>query len=196
MTVYLTSDLHLGHQLVSDLRGFATTEDHDNSVLDTLYERLRKADDLWILGDLASGGRSAEDRALSLLGLLASRTGARLHLVEGNHDSCSSVHRDGWKRQPRFLEVFDSVHAFARRRGPERLDVLLSHYPYTGDHTTEERYAYARLKDTGSWLLHGHTHHPGKISGRRSIHVGWDAWKRPVAWDEIEQIIRTVEDIR
>lgn len=192
MTVYLTSDPHFGHQLVSDLRGFPNVGEHDGRVLESYTRRIGTGDDLWILGDLSGGGRRAEERALEILLALRSTTGVRLHLVEGNHDSCASIHRDGWKRQRRFLEVFESVHAFARRRGPERVPVLLSHYPYEGDGPERgpERYGYARLKDTGAWLLHGHTHQTEKVSGPRQIHVGWDAWRRPVAWDEIEKIIR------
>lgn len=190
MTVYLTSDPHFGHELVAGLRGFGTIGEHDAAVLHSYY-RLRAGDDLWILGDLSSGGRRAEERALEILHTYREVSGVRLHLVEGNHDSCASIHRDGWKRQRRFLEVFESVHAFVRRRGPERVPVLLSHYPYEGDGPERgpERYGYARLKDTGAWLLHGHTHQTEKISGPRQIHVGWDAWRRPVAWDEIEKII-------
>lgn len=185
MTVYLTSDLHFGHQLVSDLRGYSSTGNHDEAVLASL-EGLGGQDDLWVLGDL-SATRRHERRALQLLGTLP----CRLHLVEGNHDSVASIHRDGWKRQREFLEVFTSVQAFSRKRAtPARVPVLLSHYPYAGDHTAEDRYGYARLRDTGAWLLHGHTHSTSVMElGPREIHVGWDAWRRPVAWDEIENII-------
>ena len=193
MTVYLTSDPHFGHELVAGLRGFDSTKMHDVEILQSYYLQAGAGDDLWVLGDLSGGGRATEERALDLLTMYRDTSGARLHLVEGNHDSCASIHRDGWKRQRRFLDVFESVHAFARRRGPERVPVLLSHYPYAGDGPERgpERYGYARLKDTGAWLLHGHTHQTEKVSGPRQIHVGWDAWRRPVAWDEIEKIIRS-----
>lgn len=189
MTIYVTSDPHFGHELVAGLRGFTSTGVHDSAVLDSYY-RLREGDDLWILGDLSGGGRRAEERALEILHTYREISGVRLHLVEGNHDSCASIHRDGWKRQRRFLEVFESVSAFARRRGPERTPVLMSHYPYTGDHAEEDRYAWARLRDTSTWLLHGHTHRAERVSGPRQVHVGWDAWRRPVTWGEIEDTIK------
>lgn len=197
MTIYLTSDPHFGHQLVSDLRGFPNVNEHDGRVLESYTRGIGTGDDLWILGDLSGGGRRAEDRALEILLALRATTGVRLHLVEGNHDSCASIHRDGWKRQGTFLSVFESVHAFVRRRGPGRVPVLMSHYPYEGDGPERgpERYGYARLKDTGAWLLHGHTHQTERVSGLRQIHVGWDAWRRPVAWDEIEKIITRREAV-
>lgn len=191
MGVYLTSDLHLGHRLVSDLRGFTTIAQHDDAVLASITAPLTSADDLWILGDLSGGGRAAEDRALDLLAQVRVETGARLHLVEGNHDSVASIHRNGWKQQERFRAVFVSIQAFARRRGPYGTAVLFSHYPYQGDGPGrgDGRYRYARVPDTGAWLVHGHTHDSERRSGPREIHVGWDAWRRLVEWGEIEEII-------
>lgn len=193
MTVYLTSDPHLGHKLVSQIRGFGTTDGHDEVLLDSYRNMIRKGDDLWILGDLTAGSKAAEERALELLWRFKTDVGCRLHLVNGNHDSVSSIHRDGYKRQPRFRLTFDSIQDFARKRGPDRQPVFLSHYPYLaagdGPGRGEARYPEYRLPDMGHWLIHGHTHQLEKVSGPRSIHVGWDAWRRPVAWDEITTII-------
>lgn len=185
MTLYLTSDLHLGHALVADIRGYGQdVATHDEWIMSALH-RLTEQDDLWILGDITSGTRSAETRALELLGSLK----CRLHLVNGNHDSCSSIHRDGWKRQESFRAVFASIQDFARRRGPAGATVMMSHYPYRVDHTEVARYDQYRLRDEGAWLLHGHTHQTHVRTSAREIHIGWDTWSRPVAWSEIEAII-------
>ncbi|AXE39115.1 hypothetical protein JS278_01959 [Acidipropionibacterium virtanenii] len=185
MSVYLTSDLHISHRKVAGIRGFDDLAAHDRTVMSSLHKKLRAEDDLWILGDL-SASTDGEAEALALLAELP----CRLHLVCGNHDRVSAIHRDGWKHQRRFMEVFTSVSEFARRRGPDGVQVLLSHYPYgDADHTDRARYTQWRLPDEGAWLCHGHTHQPERISGPRQIHVGWDAWHRPVAWHEIEKII-------
>lgn len=193
MTIFLTSDPHFGHRKVAEIRGFDSTEEHDRAVLRSYYQAVGGRDDLWILGDLSAGGRAQEDRALGLLDIIRKEKGTRLHLITGNHDSASPVHRDGWRRQRSFLEVFDSVQAYARRRGPGRIPVFLSHFPYAaqgdGPHREGARYLEHRLPDMGHWLVHGHTHQSEQVSGPRSIHVGFDAWRRPVAWSEIEQII-------
>lgn len=193
MTTHLTSDPHFGHVKVALIRGFATTDEHDEAVLDSYRAALRKGDDLWILGDLTAGGRAAEERALELLWRLREDVGVRLHLVNGNHDSVSGVHRDGYKRQRRFMLTFDSVQDFARRRGPAREPVFLSHYPFAADgdgpHREGARYLEYRLPDMGQWLIHGHTHQPEFRSGPRSLHVGWDSHRKPVPWSTIEQII-------
>lgn len=190
MTVYLTSDLHFGHKLVSGLRGFDDPADHDLAVWASLVGELNRNDDLWVLGDISSGSSTSEAWALEQLATVKRDTGCRLHLITGNHDSVSPIHRDAHKRQRSFLGVFDSVQAFARRRGPDRVPVLLSHFPYSADHTEDERYGYARLRDEGHWLLHGHTHSTQVRTGPREIHVGWDAWRGPVSWDKIERLIQ------
>lgn len=78
-----------------------------------------------------------------------------------------------------FHEVFEGVAPFARLRW-NREPVLLSHFPYDGDHTREDRHREFRLKDHGMPLLHGHTHSSHKFSksrfGTLQIHVGVDAW--------------------
>lgn len=189
----LTSDPHFGHFKVSQIRGFVNTDQHDEAVLGSYRRALRQGDDLWILGDLTAGGKASEERALDLLLDLKHEKGVRLHLVNGNHDSVSGVHRDGFKRQRRFMLTFDSVQDFARKRGPGRVPVFLSHYPFAsagdGPHREGARYLQYRLPDMGDWLLHGHTHQPERVSGPRSIHVGWDAHRGPVPWGQIEQII-------
>ena len=194
MTLYLTSDPHLGHAKVAELRGYANAETHDLAVMHSYAETLTPNDDLWILGDISSGSSTGERHALATLAQLAEETGARLHLVAGNHDSCSPIHRNAWRRHAVFLAVFESVQSLARRRGPDRRDVLMSHYPYPaagdGPHRPGARYQYARVPDGPAWLLHGHTHQPERLSGPRSIHVGWDAWRRPVPWHEIETLIK------
>lgn len=184
MTVYLTSDLHFGHAKVAAIRGFGESIRAHDDAISTSLSGLTDRDDLWILGDI-SASKAGENIAFIRLGALP----CKLHLICGNHDRCSAIHRDGWKHQREWLEVFDSIQEFARRRGPDRIPVMLSHYPYTGDHTEKDRFTQYRLRDEGSWLCHGHTHQPEIISGPRQIHVGWDAWHRPVSWEEITDCI-------
>jgi calcineurin-like phosphoesterase family protein len=142
----------------------------------------------WVLGDLAV---SRPDRALALLNLLPGRK----HLIVGNHDRCHPMHRTAHKHQRAYLDVFDSVQAFARRRIGDQA-VLLSHFPYASDHTDEVRYTQYRLRDEGMWLLHGHTHGPERRHGHE-IHVGVDAWDlAPVSLEQIESLMGGDHDDR
>jgi calcineurin-like phosphoesterase family protein len=187
MSVWFTSDLHLGHARVTEDRGFATPDDHDKAIFDSILTNVRRGDQLWILGDLTVGGRGAEDRALCELNVFRNVTGIELHLIPGNHDSVHPMaNRNSHNRLRAFLEVFESVQLFARRK-IARQTVLMSHFPYVGDHTEVDRGVKFRLQDDGDWLLHGHTHsgYTRDADSDRQIHVGWDAWNKPVHLDWI-----------
>ena len=168
MSVWFTADLHLGHRLVTGHRGFGEdTDKHDWTIMNNWSKVVHPKDQVWVLGDLAV---SSPTRALVLLSDLPGRK----HLIAGNHDGCHPMHRDSHKRVGEYLEVFESVQPFARRR-IEGEDVLLSHFPYNKDRH-EVRYTQYRLRDEGRWLLHGHTHQADQRREGREIHVGVDAW--------------------
>lgn len=82
----------------------------------------------------------------------------KIHLT-GN--SVSGIHRNGYKQQRRWLEVFESVQDYTRVRLYGR-NVLMSHYPYArsgdGPERPGARYMEWRLPDTGKGLIHAHTH--------------------------------------
>jgi len=190
MSVWFTSDLHLGHQKVAQERGFDDPDAHDVAIYDILEATLKRGDQLWILGDMTVGGSAAEAGALFGLGAIAAPAhGIELHLIAGNHDSVHPMaNRNSHNRQRAFMQTFTSVQLFARRKIAGQ-PVLLSHFPYEGDHSEADRGVQYRLRDEGEWLLHGHTHSADRTDGTRQLHVGWDAWRRPVHLDEIADII-------
>lgn len=187
---YYWSDLHLGHQKVAEIRGFKTVEGHDEFLMDSWQSTVSPQDHVWILGDISSGGSDGESKALELI---KSLNGTK-HLIAGNHDSVSSIHRDSWKHQEKFRDVFASVENFARHR-IAKTEVLLSHFPYEGDHSgKEERYSQYRLKDLGSFLIHGHVHDEWlaceSAKGSVMLNVGVDKWSTPVHLDKISRFMR------
>lgn len=198
MARYWIADLHLGHEKVAKLRGFAGAAEHDTKIFDQL-DKLTEDDDLWVLGDISSGRAEGEERALWHLSI----TKAKLHLIAGNHDSVSSTHRNGYKKQREWMEVFESVQQFGRMR-LNGMNVLMSHYPYarSGDGANREgaRYLEYRLPDTGLPLIHGHTHqsepHMPKYydlseegTGSGKIQTGWDTQQFCVSWDAHRRLV-------
>lgn len=205
--VWFSSDTHFLHKLVAGHRGFAGSLEHDEAVIDRWNATVRPDDLVWHLGDVGLGNETG------ILNLAAHLNG-RKQLVTGNHDACWPGHRDARKHQRRWLEIFESVQAFARIRLDGRV-VLLSHMPYEGDHVGEDRHTQFRLRDEGAWLLHGHTHltsrlgpHPrfltfmDPVTGDpgvrqplgREVHVGLDAWDlRPASEAGILGVIRDYE---
>lgn len=186
MNTWFTSDLHLGHERVAQLRGFSDVETHDAAILDNWISAVDPIDIVWMLGDLCLG--NPEPAINALLGLPG-----RKHLISGNHDKCHGLHKDAHKWQPRYLAAFDSVQTFARRNINGE-DVLLSHFPYRMDHTPEPRYGQWRLRDEGAWILHGHTHGRTRRVGRE-IHVGTDAWDfTPVSLSTIAMLMNEADN--
>lgn len=181
---WFTSDTHFDHTLVAGLRGFDSTEEHDKALVANWNAVVRPADRVWHLGDVGMGRLA---RFADRLGEL----NGEIHLITGNHDACSPIHRDAHKHQADWLNLgFASIQAYARVR-LRGANLLLSHFPYrgSGDHTAEERYSQYRFVDDGLWLLHGHTHSTERQRGRQ-IHVGLDAWNlAPVSVDTISDMI-------
>lgn len=229
--VWFTSDLHVGHPKVAQLRADDVglvmdasyrTEDemrarivewHDSMLAARWDAVVAPGDVVWVVGDISSGTATGQ---LSALDWIRARNGDK-HLVPGNHCGPHPLHRDSHKWLPIYLDgAFKTVQLAAKRRIPLReghITAMVSHFPYTGDHTDEDRYPEWRLPDYGHYILHGHTHSPEKLSigGREAkrrgaalrnkparinqIHVGLDAWEyKPVALDQIIEIIQGLED--
>ncbi len=166
---YFIADLHIGHENVAKRRFGPDLSIGEASALQTemIFDRiaaLTKSDDLWILGDLTNGSRADEKILLRMLAeLKASKQGpGSLHLIAGNHDSVSPIHRRSHNKQKEFLEVFDSVQHFAKLTFNKQ-EVMLCHFPYAnlGDGPGRPypgRYNEHRLPNKGLPLIHGHTH--------------------------------------
>lgn len=191
---YWIGDLHLGHLKVAQLRGFSTVVEHDHHLL-TQLSYIHPDDTVWVMGDISSGKPDDEQRALELLATL----GLQLHLIAGNHDSVSSIHRQGFKQQRRWLEVFQSVQQFGRI-AVEAEPVLMSHYPYEhsgdGPGRGEARYSTYRLPDRGLPLLHAHTHQPSPHMSTeqgddlQQLCTSWDSFRRPVTDSDVNEWIK------
>ncbi len=79
---WTVSYLHLGHRLVSELRGFVSTDQHDAVILNNLREIPDRVT-LVCLGDISV---RRDDEALQRLGELKREKSFRMILVPGNHD--------------------------------------------------------------------------------------------------------------
>lgn len=215
-TVWFTSDLHLQHARVAVHRAERAmicidSQDpeghcvrwHDRTLALHWDAAVKPNDQVWVLGDLSVGGAEATAYALNWI---HDRPGEK-HLVPGNHCPVHPMHRDSHRWMSAYMQVFASVQPFARRRVAGR-EVLLSHFPYEGDHTDEQRFTQYRLRDEGLWLMHGHTHRrerlsastpiyrlqPGQLIPPNQIHVGVDAWGlKPVSTDSIDYLLCQVE---
>lgn len=206
MTTYLTSDLHIGHQVQAWYREHgwfpADTDEvtpevvrnHDAMLAANWDVAVRKDDVVWVLGDLTANNRVLE----YALDWVQARPGTK-HLVLGNHDPAHPMHSDSQKWEHRYHRVFDSMGTTRTRKMTLRDGtshrVLLSHFPYQGDsQTREDRDVQFRLRDEGRPLLHGHTHSPHQVTrtvaNTPQFHVGVDARDYfPVSLDQVVDLL-------
>ncbi len=105
MSVFITSDLHLGHPKLADLRGFNSVSEHDDAIMHEL-SKLGKRTKLFILGDIAWN-----ETAFSKLSELE----CTMDAVLGNHDTLSAKV---------YAETFNKVYGMVRYK-----NLWLSHCP-------------------------------------------------------------------
>lgn len=189
MTQFRTSDLHLGHGNVIKYSGrpFASADEMNEGIVERWNSVVGPDDDVDVLGDVCMGKLS---ETLPIIGLL----NGRKVLLPGNHDKCWHGHRKSSGPQ-RFLDagfaevITDAYELPVTFIGDHRL--FMCHFPYSGDHTEEDRYDDQRPQDDGhTWILHGHVHEAWLQRGRQ-INVGLDAWGGYPASDE--QILALIE---
>lgn len=161
---WFSSDQHFFHKNVIELcsRPFSSLEQMHLTMVQNWTERVQPDDLVYILGDFCFGGTEKWKWAMSHLP-------GKKHLIMGNHD---------WgKFKPHRTAEFgleSCQHGLTIEIEPLG-SVVLSHFPYSGDHTELDRFQERRPVDTGGFLLHGHVHCLWKKNGKQ-INVGVDQW--------------------
>lgn len=136
------SDLHLGHSnLLNGYRGrfFKSKEEHDEVILDNVFNLLKRGDRLYHLGDLAWKYTSEDYKKLFDR---FHKARIDLILVEGNHDKVSQWKHKAIKSISQIKEI--SV---------EGQSIVMCHYPIL----VHNRSHYSNV-----WQLFGHIHHGDK----------------------------------
>jgi calcineurin-like phosphoesterase family protein len=186
--LFFTADTHFGHRAMIEngwRPQFSTVEEMDEALIERWNLMVGPRDTVWHLGDFGMGGQA------KFLPLVPKLHGT-IHLITGNHDNPWPGGRQSFKFQSAWLAAgFASVQAYARRNiGGQQ--VMLSHFPYAGDHVGEDRAAQYRLRDLGLPLLHGHVHSEWKTRGRQ-INVGVDVWDfTPLHLSSVETLVKRV----
>lgn len=185
-----------------DFNALVDVEHHDRTVINRINARVGKQDELYILGDLSSGGTTNLRRALSLLDGLHVPP-SRRHLILGNHDGFRMKPSNAADIAVRFGSVSDNLFIDI-----DGIPAILSHVPRYEylDGSVREGMASNSLEKTLRKYaprvpydiihLYGHTHgrNPDEFDGW-SINVGLDAWNlRPVSEDEIKKVLLVAQD--
>ena len=174
--VYVTSDLHLGHERIIELcdRPFGSVGQMNDEILDGINAVVKNQDTLVICGDIVMGKLELTMRMLRRI------KAARIWLLPGNHDRFSLAFKHGGavevRRGKRAMWQAQYEGVWSDNRGRPRTTarvrsvrvepdvvssawlvplagqrVLMSHYPYVGDsdELKKDRYAELRPRDTG-----------------------------------------------
>lgn len=123
-----------------DHRGFAGVEEMNETMIEKWNARVRKKDEVVIIGDLSFGSARETNE-------LVRRLRGKLYLIRGNHD------RFVWGR-----ELDESLFQWIRpyeELSDNRRKVILCHYPimcYNG------QYRLDKEGNPRTYMLHGHIH--------------------------------------
>lgn len=140
---YYISDLHFFHGNLNtkmDFRGFGSAEEMNEYMLQKWNAKVRRNDEVIILGDL-SWGKAEETNAL------LKRLNGRLYLIQGNHDRFL---KDKDYDSSRFVWIkpYEELHDNKRK-------IILCHYPimcYNGQYRLDEN------ENPKTYMLYGHVH--------------------------------------
>lgn len=140
---YYIADLHFFHGALNDKmdrRGFASVEEMNEYMIEKWNKKVRKNDDVVIIGDLSWGNVQETDALLQ-------RLKGKLYLVCGNHDrfvNDKKMNPDRFKWIKHYAELSDN-----------RRKVVLCHYPimcYNGQYRVDEK------GEPKTYMLYGHVH--------------------------------------
>ena len=140
---YYIADLHFFHEAMNremDCRGFENGEEMNEYMLGKWNKKVRRNDEVVILGDLSWGNAEQTNR---LLGQLK----GKLYLIQGNHDR---FHRN----KELDAGLFQWIRPY-EELSDNRRKVILCHYPvmcYNG------QYRLDKDGNPGTYMLHGHIH--------------------------------------
>lgn len=139
MAVYFTSDLHLGHEKILSIRTqFQSIDEHDMFLIEKWNKKVKKNDEVYILGDLSFRSRHQVSYYLSQMR-------GKKHLIIGNHDNC-------WMRKMRDIEEFFESMDYLKTIKFQKKQITLCHYPML-------EWPGSRYLESGtSFLIHGHIH--------------------------------------
>lgn len=181
--VWHISDTHFLHERCSvHWRGFSSVTEHDECIISRCRDLIGPRDIVNVHGDCGMSG--GEDAILERV----ARIPGEKHLLLGNHDRPFPGSKGARNHQARWMQVFRSVSLLDWRTIGGR-PVMMSHLPYRGDHSPQDRHVRWRPRDEGDWLLCGHVHAEWLISGRQ-INTGVDWWGfAPVPGRVLEPVV-------
>lgn len=179
MGVFFTSDLHFNHnkEFLWGFRGFSSSQEHDEMVIERINSIVKPNDRLYILGDLMLGN-DTEGGIRKVKQLHGTKI-----ILYGNHDTENRIQRYRAEK----LMVEDGL---AMRYQFGKFHFILSHYPTMTANIDDDKKPWQRI-----YNLCGHTHTINKFWNWEfgCYHVELDAHEcYPVPIEKIIEDMRSV----
>lgn len=140
---YYIADQHFFHSNLNDSmdkRGFASGEAMNEYMIRQWNDRVRKNDEVIILGDLSVGKAEQTNEVIS-------RLKGRLYMISGNHDLFLQKKEFDHSRFV-WIRPYAEMHDNGRR-------VILSHYPVA---CYNKQYQRDKKGKPRTYMLYGHVH--------------------------------------
>ena len=171
--IWLSSDLHFGHskEFIWGPRGFNSSEEHDQAIIENWNSLVSWEDEVWLLGDcMLEDNESGRRKLNQLVG--------NIHILAGNHDTPTRIQMYANIR-PTILTM--GLAYLYRYKG---YNFYLSHYP-----TLTSNFDVEKPLKTKVISICGHTHTKDKFADMDKgliYHVELDAHNnKPVLLDDI-----------
>lgn len=174
--VYFVGDLHFGHTNIIRLcnRPFETADDMDDALIENWNKKVKKEDEVYILGDFCYKSKKAPDYYLK-------RLNGKKHLIVGNHDHYF-LHNEA------ITSLFSTIQPLTQIV-LDKKQIVLCHYPMV------EWNGYFR----GAYHVYGHVHNSTKTKSFSwlkdeplALNAGVDVNNmKPVTFDELVQNNKT-----
>lgn len=166
MSIWFTSDLHIGHTNIIKYcnRPFADVIDMSRGLVDRWNSLVGVDDTVYVVGDVFLTTFYVGQHVIN------SMNGTKI-LIKGNHDrGVDAMIKAGFTEVHKQLEI---------ELNDGQFKVLMNHYPLPID----------KIPENVDVLIHGHTHGPPRVSNKK-INVCVDIWDYfPVSEAQICDII-------
>lgn len=195
--IFVCSDLHYNHkqQFIWGKRGFVSSEEHSRDIIYQINKICKPTDILWSLGDLCLN--TTDQEFFSFI----EQINCKIHMLYGNHwnpilrlykefiknefDTEADIYGIEWLNK---ITIWGQYYEFIWNH----VSTIFSHYPL----------AIWNLMNKNSIHLHGHCHQnykPGLINvfdQGKILDVGWDQFKKPLSFQEIQKIMNKKKFIK
>ena len=188
--VFFTSDTHFNHDkaFIYESRGYKNRYEHNDALIAKINEVVRPQDTLIHLGDFCLNITPPEFESI-----LRRINCDNILYIWGNHNSCI---RRMYEETLEGLYQRNDIEIYPYKIGKitylgyykelivNGQMIVIHHYPI---------YSWNSMRK-GSWCLHGHEHcavidHLPDGDGGKILDVGWDYYKSPVSFNEIQKIM-------